>query len=267
MNWRLVIVHWITCILFQFLNMASVFMRIFNLICMMLLVGHWSGCLQFLVPMLQGFPRNSWVAINELEVKVVRGAGLDRPLHLVYSVIVFSVFSPPSQNRVGNIRAVILVMKIETKFSIFSAIYFQYSTLQTDSEYKNWILIEWKQFGHIWINTWDQGTWGPSVASSNSGIPAFHPSCPACVLSSSVHSPPDKQNFPNKLSNQSMQKQSFPLKLATGVLFIDSIHIFEFIFIKPNVFFTIPEVLERIVLYHLQCQPRRHVSFVKIYHV
>lgn len=52
----------------QFLNMASVFMKIFNLICMMLLIGHWSGCLQFLVPMLQGFPSNSWVAINELEV-------------------------------------------------------------------------------------------------------------------------------------------------------------------------------------------------------
>lgn len=55
----------------QFLNMASVFMRIFNLICMMLLIGHWSGCLQFLVPMLQGFPSNSWVAINELQVTVV----------------------------------------------------------------------------------------------------------------------------------------------------------------------------------------------------
>ncbi|CAG9766482.1 unnamed protein product [Ceutorhynchus assimilis] len=51
----------------EFLNMASVFMRIFNLICMMLLIGHWSGCLQFLVPMLQGFPANSWVAINELQ--------------------------------------------------------------------------------------------------------------------------------------------------------------------------------------------------------
>ncbi|XP_071548493.1 potassium/sodium hyperpolarization-activated cyclic nucleotide-gated channel 3 isoform X17 [Panulirus ornatus] len=50
-----------------FLNMASVFMRIFNLISMMLLIGHWSGCLQFLVPMLQGFPSNSWVAINELQ--------------------------------------------------------------------------------------------------------------------------------------------------------------------------------------------------------
>uniref|UniRef100_T1GHA6 Uncharacterized protein n=1 Tax=Megaselia scalaris TaxID=36166 RepID=T1GHA6_MEGSC len=47
--------------------MASVFMRIFNLICMMLLIGHWSGCLQFLVPMLQGFPSNSWVSINELQ--------------------------------------------------------------------------------------------------------------------------------------------------------------------------------------------------------
>ena len=35
---------------------------------MMLLIGHWSGCLQFLVPMLQGFPSNSWVAINELQV-------------------------------------------------------------------------------------------------------------------------------------------------------------------------------------------------------
>lgn len=37
---------------------------------MMLLIGHWSGCLQFLVPMLQGFPPNSWVAINELQVSL-----------------------------------------------------------------------------------------------------------------------------------------------------------------------------------------------------
>lgn len=33
----------------------------------MLLIGHWSGCLQFLVPMLQGFPPNSWVSINDLK--------------------------------------------------------------------------------------------------------------------------------------------------------------------------------------------------------
>lgn len=55
--------------LFQFISSLGVFMRIFNLICMMLLIGHWSGCLQFLVPMLQGFPSNSWVAINELQVR------------------------------------------------------------------------------------------------------------------------------------------------------------------------------------------------------
>ena len=52
----------------QFLSSLGVFMRIFNLICIMVLIGHWSGCLQFLVPMLQDFPSNSWVAINELQV-------------------------------------------------------------------------------------------------------------------------------------------------------------------------------------------------------
>jgi hyperpolarization activated cyclic nucleotide-gated potassium channel 2 len=46
----------------------GIFMKIFNLICMMFLICHWSGCLQFLVPMLQGFPHDSWVTINELEV-------------------------------------------------------------------------------------------------------------------------------------------------------------------------------------------------------
>ena len=54
--------------IFQLLNSIGVFMRIFNLICMMLLIGHWSGCLQFLVPMLQGFPKDCWVTINELKV-------------------------------------------------------------------------------------------------------------------------------------------------------------------------------------------------------
>jgi len=47
------------------------FMRIFNLICMMLLLGHWNGCLQFLVPMLQDFPPDTWVAINNLQVRLL----------------------------------------------------------------------------------------------------------------------------------------------------------------------------------------------------
>ncbi|EHH29395.1 hypothetical protein EGK_09813, partial [Macaca mulatta] len=44
--------------------LASAVMRICNLISMMLLLCHWDGCLQFLVPMLQDFPRNCWVSIN-----------------------------------------------------------------------------------------------------------------------------------------------------------------------------------------------------------
>ena len=49
--------------------MASVFMKIFNLICMMLLIGHWSGCLQFLVPMLQGFPPNRYSSIVRIVLR------------------------------------------------------------------------------------------------------------------------------------------------------------------------------------------------------
>jgi len=59
------------CVLLrQFLTVASKFMRIFNLVCLILLLGHWNGCLQWLVPMLQEFPSNSWPAIQELEVRV-----------------------------------------------------------------------------------------------------------------------------------------------------------------------------------------------------
>jgi len=58
-------------------------MRIFNLVCLILLLGHWNGCLQWLVPMLQEFPSNSWPAIQELEVR-----GID-----CYSRILFRYLS------------------------------------------------------------------------------------------------------------------------------------------------------------------------------
>ncbi|KAM9689106.1 potassium/sodium hyperpolarization-activated cyclic nucleotide-gated channel 2 [Trichechus inunguis] len=47
-------------------DLASAVMRICNLISMMLLLCHWDGCLQFLVPMLQDFPHNCWVSINNM---------------------------------------------------------------------------------------------------------------------------------------------------------------------------------------------------------
>ncbi|XP_068090159.1 potassium/sodium hyperpolarization-activated cyclic nucleotide-gated channel 2 isoform X2 [Hyperolius riggenbachi] len=52
-------------------DLASAVMRIFNLIAMMLLLCHWDGCLQFLVPMLQDFPSNCWVSINKMVYKQV----------------------------------------------------------------------------------------------------------------------------------------------------------------------------------------------------
>nr|XP_021505431.1 potassium/sodium hyperpolarization-activated cyclic nucleotide-gated channel 4 [Meriones unguiculatus] len=45
-------------------DLASAVVRIVNLIGMMLLLCHWDGCLQFLVPMLQDFPHDCWVSMN-----------------------------------------------------------------------------------------------------------------------------------------------------------------------------------------------------------
>ncbi|XP_067829341.1 potassium/sodium hyperpolarization-activated cyclic nucleotide-gated channel 3-like [Heptranchias perlo] len=47
-------------------DLASAVVRIVNLIGMMLLLCHWDGCLQFLVPMLQDFPEDCWVALNSM---------------------------------------------------------------------------------------------------------------------------------------------------------------------------------------------------------
>lgn len=50
-------------------DLASAVVRIVNLIGMMLLLCHWDGCLQFMVPMLQDFPRDCWVSKNHMVVR------------------------------------------------------------------------------------------------------------------------------------------------------------------------------------------------------
>ncbi|KAH9493170.1 Potassium/sodium hyperpolarization-activated cyclic nucleotide-gated channel 4 [Bulinus truncatus] len=57
----------------EFLAFAGKFMRIFNLICLMFLLGHWNGCLQFLVPMIQEFPPDCWVSLEELKFLAIAG--------------------------------------------------------------------------------------------------------------------------------------------------------------------------------------------------
>ncbi|VDP70045.1 unnamed protein product [Schistosoma mattheei] len=42
-------------------------MGICNLVLIMLILGHWNACLQFLVPMLMDFPIDSWVSKARLQ--------------------------------------------------------------------------------------------------------------------------------------------------------------------------------------------------------
>ena len=48
----------------RFFNVAGGILRIDKLIIFMLLLAHWNGCIQFLIPVLQDVPDNSWIALN-----------------------------------------------------------------------------------------------------------------------------------------------------------------------------------------------------------
>ena len=67
-------------------DLASAVMRIINLIGMMLLLCHWDGCLQFLVPMLQDFPSDCWVSLNKMEASV-KGNGPTKSQYLQYVTV------------------------------------------------------------------------------------------------------------------------------------------------------------------------------------
>ncbi|CAF1279661.1 unnamed protein product [Rotaria sordida] len=51
----------------EFLSIASMVMRILNLLALIILLAHWNGCLQFMIPMFQNFPSDCWVALNALQ--------------------------------------------------------------------------------------------------------------------------------------------------------------------------------------------------------
>ncbi|EDO34316.1 predicted protein, partial [Nematostella vectensis] len=50
----------------EILNVTRSVIRFINLVSIILLIAHWNGCLQFLVPYLQDFPETSWVSIHNL---------------------------------------------------------------------------------------------------------------------------------------------------------------------------------------------------------
>ncbi|KAF8567963.1 hypothetical protein P879_05101 [Paragonimus westermani] len=51
----------------EFLNLANKFIGIFNLVLILLLLGHWNACLQFLIPVLSEYPIDSWVCKGKLQ--------------------------------------------------------------------------------------------------------------------------------------------------------------------------------------------------------
>ncbi|XP_038822783.1 potassium/sodium hyperpolarization-activated cyclic nucleotide-gated channel 2 [Salvelinus fontinalis] len=65
-------------------DLASAVVRIVNLIGMMLLLCHWDGCMQFMVPMLQDFPPDCWVTKNNM---------VNSTWHLQYSYALFMAMS------------------------------------------------------------------------------------------------------------------------------------------------------------------------------
>jgi hypothetical protein len=78
-------------IYFQFVTSAAAkFIRFFNLVSLILLLAHWNGCLQFLVPMLQDFPRDSWVILEDLEV---HGAHVFRQIFLCRKCVCFATIT------------------------------------------------------------------------------------------------------------------------------------------------------------------------------
>ncbi|KAJ8025270.1 Potassium/sodium hyperpolarization-activated cyclic nucleotide-gated channel 4 [Holothuria leucospilota] len=51
----------------EILNVEGAVIRIVHLVLIVLLISHWNGCIQFLIPFYQGFPEDSWVMINGLK--------------------------------------------------------------------------------------------------------------------------------------------------------------------------------------------------------
>ncbi|KAF5404083.1 hypothetical protein PHET_02414, partial [Paragonimus heterotremus] len=55
----------------EFLNLANKFIGIFNLVLILLLLGHWNACLQFLIPVLNEYPVDSWVSKGKLQLEKI----------------------------------------------------------------------------------------------------------------------------------------------------------------------------------------------------
>eukprot|EP00055_Hartaetosiga_balthica_P010885 m.47825 g.47825 ORF g.47825 m.47825 type:complete len:725 (-) comp7362_c0_seq1:871-3045(-) len=68
----------------EVINVNTAWIRMFKLVVLMLLMSHWSGCIQFLAAQLANFPEDSWVSVNGL---------VDSPPSVQYSWALFKALS------------------------------------------------------------------------------------------------------------------------------------------------------------------------------
>lgn len=97
-------------------DLASAVVRIFNLIGMMLLLCHWDGCLQYLVPLLQDFPPDCWVSLNGMVVSIT-------PFGLI-----FLLFFTPSIKSKRQTKVDLLWRKTRKRIELCD--YFNLATMQ-----------------------------------------------------------------------------------------------------------------------------------------
>lgn len=89
----------------QILNITRSVIRFTNLISLILLVAHWNGCMQFLVPYIHDFPDDSWVVIHNLVVSDSRSSN-------PFTIIVTGCSGSSHRMRPGVISTVGLYSKL-----------------------------------------------------------------------------------------------------------------------------------------------------------
>lgn len=121
-------------------DLASAVVRIFNLIGMMLLLCHWDGCLQYLVPLLQDFPPDCWVSLNGMVVSITHSSLL---------FVIFTIILTKNYN-----------LRIEPDCKGFSAKNITTGRKRVDEPQKELNLAEMQCFPQDFMRLW-WGAWTP----------------------------------------------------------------------------------------------------------
>ena len=90
-------------------RLTTTVIRYVKLIGMMMIVAHWNGCLQFLIPLLQDFPENCWVQLSDLH---------DKEWYMQYGWALFKTLSHMLSIGYGRFTPVLLSEALLTTFTM-----------------------------------------------------------------------------------------------------------------------------------------------------